>query len=876
MSNEEERSPTSKSPEQPNLDSDSVVQHSTRSSSSPRGQAPQQIQYQFVNHEDIHPQSVIDQHSTPDTQPSQHTDEMGGLAQQQTFPVHMDSSRLSYPYIDQASQSILQNDSTSLFPMTIPDSLSIPQNVRPNNPQHQESDMPLADPHVDLVLNPSLADPNPGSALNWISTDLLKDTEDALPLDPDLLQQSVQQWWPESFDTSITWLSPMDNLDQLPLFNHFQHNLLDAVPPVESPGRHSSVSQDGSLFSGSNDDSVLSGEYYVNGEGSRCPKYSRKRKERWNIAENIIPLLQNKENSKEESNFSFPAIQYIQTDNSNLGATMDKQISPAIYENMISSFENICRRESLIFTPFAAGHFPTSELLTYFVRHYLDGFQPVYPIFHVATFDPNETHWILVLAISAIGCNYVNSAEAAQYSQPLHEFVRRAILVERQKSALEYTPLWLMQAVLLNCIGLIHSGNTQNRDYGLNLFGELVRLAHHEGLFSTNSQNQEQDSRRQWRHWIENETNRRTGYLVWLVDTTLAYTTDSPPQLCLKDVQTPLPAHESLWEANSEYVWQSLYQEENASLYSAMEILFIEKRLTPGIGEFSHVLLLHALYQRLWEVGDYFQRPLSWWTPTAERRTRESVLPSKAVWLPGIPLFSKWRNSACDCLDTLHWSANGTIAKAAGLEHPTVLHLHTARLVLLVPFREIRNLAMSLARQEVSWEKLNQTPEWRHVWRWGKHDQYKARLSIIHAGSVIWYVRRYSTNAFHEPIAVFLATLTLWAYGLCHQSQDQPDSPSSQHATLTSSASPTFIHVDRPCDDEIVQLFVRVGQTMRGNVTGVGDICGPHGPSRILQEGIHILSGLVSAWGVAREYIDILSRMGNQVVFATPARSGEW
>jgi hypothetical protein len=875
MSNEENQSRTSKSPEQPTRENDSVFQDSITSSSPPHGQTPQQIQFQFINHNDIYQQSPIYQHTTTDSHHSQQTNEMGDFDQQQTFHRHtLDNSRFSDPYIGQGSQRILQNDSTSLFPITIPDNLSIHQDVRPNNPQ----------PHVDLLLNPNLSDPIPGSALNWISTDFLKDTEDALPLDPDLLNQSIQQWWPESFDTSITWLSPMDSLDQVPLFNNCRQNLLDAAPPpVESPGRHSSVSQDGSLFSGSNDDSVLSGEYYVNGEGSRCPKYSRKRKECWNITENIIPLLQPQEILKEKSIFEFPTTHYIQTDDPNLNATLDKQVSLAIYEKMLSSFERICRLESVIFTPFAAGHFPTSELLTYFLRHYLDGFQPVYPIFHVPTFDPNEMHWILVLAVSAIGCNFVNSAEAAQYAQPLHEFVRRAIMVERQKNALNYTPLWLMQAMLLNCIGLIHSGNPQSRDSGLSLFSELVRLAHGEDLFSTSHQSHVQDTR-QWGYWIENEMKRRTGYLVWLVDTTFAYTTDSPPLLSLKDAQTPLPVHERLWEANSEYVWQSLYQEENASLYSALETLFIEKRLTPGIGEFSHTLLLHALYQRLWEVGDYFQRPLSWWTPTAERRTRESALPSKSIWLPAIPLFSKWRNSACDCLDTLHWSANGTIAKAAGLEHPTVLHLHTARLVLLVPFREIRTLAMSLARLEVSWDKLDQTPEWRHIWQWGKHDQYKARLSIIHAGSVIWYIRRYSTNAFHEPIAVFLATLTLWAYGLCHhQSQDQQpelSSPISQHTTLASAASPSFIHVDRPCDDEIVQLFVRVGQTMRGNVTGVGDICGPHGPSRILQEGIHILSGLVSAWGIAREYIDILSRMGNQAALTTPAtidaRSGEW
>lgn len=73
---------------------------------------------------------------------------------------------------------------------------------------------------------------------------------------------------------------------------------------------------------------------------------------------------------------------------------------------------------------------------------------------------------------------------------------------------------------------------------------------------------------------------------------------------------------------------------------------------------------------------------------------------------------------------------------------------------------------------------------------------------------------------------------------------------------------PSFIHLDRPCDDELVQLFVREGHAMRGNVTGVGDICGAEGPERVLRVGCEVLSGL-TAWSVSKRFVAILTRLAD-------------
>lgn len=358
--------------------------------------------------------------------------------------------------------------------------------------------------------------------------------------------------------------------------------------------------------------------------------------------------------------------------------------------------------------------------------------------------------------------------------------------------------------------------------------------------------------------------------------------------MSLEDAQAPLPCREDLWLADSEERWRDIYSKHNGklnliknsrsfhltildglSLYSAIQLLYIEKRLVPDIGEFGDVLLLHAIYQRTWEVAYYYRRPLSNWTPTASKEPRDAVVPNGSVWLPAIPVYSKWRNSACDCLDVLHWAANGKIAKASGLEPPAVLHLHAGRIVLLVPYKELRTMATSLARGTITWGEHESCAEWQYIWRWAKHDQHKARLSIIHAGALLWHVRRYSTNSFHEPVVIFLATLTLWAYGYCTRALKQQHSDTAEKRPEPDPSAPlppdpTFVHLDRPCDDELVQLFVREGHTMQGNVTGVGDICGSNGPERVLKVGAGVLAGHMN-WGLSSDLSIILTRLADHM-----------
>jgi hypothetical protein len=143
------------------------------------------------------------------------------------------------------------------------------------------------------------------------------------------------------------------------------------------------------------------------------------------------------------------------------------------------------------------------------------------------------------------------------------------------------------------------------------------------------------------------------------------YEFDAKPLIQLDDIKATLPSHEDLWE-NPNLVQQGNKRISDITLPGAMETIYMEKKLPPHLGEFSMALLVNAIYRNTIHVAAREQTRLNAWTPTAMAQCRSeqfSVLPSATSTT------SKWRNSACDCLDVLHWPANSKAAQSLGSEY---------------------------------------------------------------------------------------------------------------------------------------------------------------------------------------------------------------
>lgn len=73
--------------------------------------------------------------------------------------------------------------------------------------------------------------------------------------------------------------------------------------------------------------------------------------------------------------------------------------------------------------------------------------------------------------------------------------------------------------MLLNCIGLFHSGSERAKLSALGAFRELVILANREKLLAPSPPNNIPDdapSDEAWKKWIIDEMRKRTGYCIWV------------------------------------------------------------------------------------------------------------------------------------------------------------------------------------------------------------------------------------------------------------------------------------------------------------------------------------------------------------------------
>ncbi|KAL1887121.1 hypothetical protein Sste5346_010427, partial [Sporothrix stenoceras] len=418
-----------------------------------------------------------------------------------------------------------------------------------------------------------------------------------------------------------------------------------------------------------------------------------------------------------------------------------------------------------------------------------------------------------------------------------------------------------------------------------------------------------------------------------------------------KALNLRIPCDVKLWEAETYHEWArvrlkdpgadvtaaGLMHEDRTRLMIREDVRIVRtKRTIPEPNTFfGTAVIIHSLILRVWDIG-WYDVSTDDMVPGQAAQDDESHGPSPSTdqigeddapllppYLATIPEYTKWRNSACDALDVLHWDALGTSAKSGGQEGPIFLQLHIARLAILTPVREVFGYIGSFRQTEKTLSGTADNPSLpinlydmpltqqhcRQVLSiWAIKDRYKARLAVIHAGAIFWHVRRYSSDSFHQALAVFLAAATLWAFGnfsLAAATTTNPFlgseapvevmdgdnelSPSSDGRTGTvrcsteggerdqggagqdsrnpgenlSSAAlpqkyrrrmPSRIQIDRPIDDELAQYFIREGNTTTLMLEGVDDLCSGDGPEQVLRDGALILDSLSQIWTAAANY----------------------
>ncbi|KAF5598988.1 transcription factor ZMS1 [Fusarium pseudocircinatum] len=739
-----------------------------------------------------------------------------------------------------------------------PNDESIAVAPQPMNPMLQIDDMESFQEVPDLTT----AIPN----INWLSDSQFASLwENQLPIIPEGLgsmaytfpseligPNSVSTWVPEQpLDVNMSIAGPMETpaieLDQ---------TYYPTV--VESPydGHASSIN-------GSNASSSSNGALYVDGTAARAPFRGQLHPQQASLQSNR-PEQDPRLPDADEPDYS-----YLKS----LVASMrESSDSTSVPEALYSKLSSVVQNEIGIDPSLNLDvQIPPLENIRAFVLLYYQCFHPKYPFIQKSSAVwQNSDNWILLLAVATTGARYAGSRWSSVMSELLDKGLRHRVDFIIKENTGSAKGIWVpgnfqsngrmdlqtLQASILNIISRIHSGQEVVMDWALHQRLALVEECRKMDLLSQTlpqtTDTPVQDGDVAVTAWMQTQSKLRTGLMIWVLDTIVSHEFNCPQNLRI------------------------------VTVLEALHLLYMEKRQPSNLTEFGNIVLIYAVCARTKEAAYQYGTALSRWTPVAHVEPRKESVSVTETWPPTLEMVTRWRNSACDAFDILHWKANGKAANAGGTEHPTILHLHLSRLYILTPTKHFQRVAASAVLRQNGSELQNNieySEACNHIQRWANIDQYKARLSIIHAGALLWHVRRYSSNDFIEPHAIYLATLSIWAYSVFNtprtESQQQRGDEASRSVPVSGDREsqgsvgnneveseeepdPTFIHLDRPCDDEMVQVYIRLGHKMAGHLHRVGNICSPNAPPKILKEGIRMLSHARAKnkeWGIEISYI---------------------
>lgn len=369
---------------------------------------------------------------------------------------------------------------------------------------------------------------------------------------------------------------------------------------------------------------------------------------------------------------------------------------------------------------------PSTYDLQRYVAAYIQYFHPHLPFLHIPSlsFDSpaftsslraSSEHYAsgqssiaggggsLILAMAAIGALYEYDFSA---SKELFEMAKKMIhlyLDERRKadmsaalngnhgsneSYVQNTPLWLVQAMLLNVIYGHNCGDKTAAGIASTHCAALVSLARaadltkplpgfqsgHETTVNIKQEGAQVggddwngagsysnlDAQNEWHYWKLGEERKRTLYAVFILSSLLVSAYNHAPALMNSEIGLDLPCDEGLWAADSAETWRSLgggamSDQRSLSFASALSSLLTASQRSQqgryGVRQacdppnlkfedlpesdikpstFGCLILINALHNYIWETR---QRHMGrQWTPEETKAMHDRIKPALKAW----------------------------------------------------------------------------------------------------------------------------------------------------------------------------------------------------------------------------------------------------
>lgn len=289
------------------------------------------------------------------------------------------------------------------------------------------------DQSMQIGFSQSLLGPSAVAGINWLPNDLFLEPTPGSGSMSEPSQQSFQAVLDNSLSRT-TWLPPVISTE--PHDSSLSGSISQTTPSgttsigdVESPGYIP-----GGLHQPSQSGpSKRPNNYSADEHSGRSIKHRRKQSMWPSQTAGSLDIFLKFQNGDSKPSFAFPPAPEEPT-NSALDTPVNCDIDSSTYGQMHDAFSQVCCVENFLYPAFETSNFPDSQTLAAYLRHYFCFFHPLYPIVHIPTFNPNRCHWIVTLALAAIGSHAANFCEKNGTATAFHEFLRRVLRAEVRKA----------------------------------------------------------------------------------------------------------------------------------------------------------------------------------------------------------------------------------------------------------------------------------------------------------------------------------------------------------------------------------------------------------------------------------------------------------
>ena len=346
---------------------------------------------------------------------------------------------------------------------------------------------------------------------------------------------------------------------------------------------------------------------------------------------------------------------------------------------------------------------PSTDDLQRYVGAYIQYFHPHMPFLHIPSlnFDSpaftsilraSSGHFdygqsgiaggggALILAMAAIGALYEFESGSAKELFDMSRTMIRLYTGERRKADMagagmsqgnsdsaETTPLWLVQAMLLNVIYGHNCGDKVSASIASTLCSSVINLArsarlthpvnHYRGPLhgemDMDMDHPAAEIQNEWHAWKMGEERKRTLYAIFILSSLLVSAYNHAPALMNSEIRLDLPCDDTLWAAENAEMWKALGGSASAHdvpFAAALTSLLTahqreqhnERRLSLNRQEkslpevdfspssFGCLVLINALHNYIWETR---QRHLGFeWSTQETEAMHARIEPALRAW----------------------------------------------------------------------------------------------------------------------------------------------------------------------------------------------------------------------------------------------------